>query len=250
MTDYSDINYSDITFNDRNPVKRLLQHDRIDHSLLELKTVPMNFRGRFLDYGAGNGELAKRLSGKFPESQIYCFEPSRVLRDQARAHLTGVKQVEIVSETSVISDHSLDYILCLEVFEHLPPDRIQAALKEITRLARPDAQIIIGVPNEIYLSALLKGMFRMTRRFGEVDARPENIFRAFLGKPPRHRPVVSFDNLPYIIRHMGFDYRDFGKQLDFFFEITKTYGSPFPALPLWLNFEVYFVCKPSWNLPG
>ncbi|HFE64828.1 MAG TPA: class I SAM-dependent methyltransferase [Caldithrix sp.] len=245
MADYSDINYSDITFNDRNPVKRLLQHDRISHSLLDLQSVPINFQGQFLDYGAGNGELAKRLAVKFPESEIYCYEPSAVLREQAGMHLTGEKIIRIVPDISTIAADTFDFIFCLEVFEHLPPEQIQAALKEINRLAKPTGKIIIGVPNEIFLAALLKGLFRMTRRFGEVDARPGNILRAFFGKPPGERPVVSFDHLPYIIRHMGFDHRRFGKLLNDSLVITKTYGSPFPALPLWMNFEVYFICKPS-----
>ncbi len=137
---------------------------------------------------------------------------------------------------------------CLEVFEHLPPAQTIQALKDLHKYLSPDGFLTIGVPNELFLPALLKGSLRLVRRFGEVDAHPVHILKAFLGKPPKNREIVSFDGLPYILRHMGFDYRSFAQTLRQFFQINTTFGSPWPILPLGLNFEVYFVCQHKMEL--
>ena len=57
------INYSDITFNDPNAIKRWLQYKRLKTSIkLSSKFFnPIN-KYSICDYGAGNGELCKLLS--------------------------------------------------------------------------------------------------------------------------------------------------------------------------------------------
>jgi hypothetical protein len=56
------VDYSLLTINDPNPIKRRLQNLRLSQSLKSLINVGSNFSGNILDFGAGNAELIKRLA--------------------------------------------------------------------------------------------------------------------------------------------------------------------------------------------
>ena len=241
--DYADVDYAKLTTNDRNPIKRNLQKLRLAHSLHALRELPVDFSGKILDFGAGNGELCKQISSRFPQSQLVCYEPAPMLRKQALQNTQGFHNIKVVDNLQTIENDIFDFIFCLEVFEHLPDGPLEQSLTVQKKLLKTGGRLILGVPNELFLPALLKGSFRLTRRYGEVDARPLNILKAIFGRPPRNRPQVLFDDLPYIIRHIGFDYRKFRKTVEQYFNIEKTYGSPLPFLPLSLNFEIYFICS-------
>jgi hypothetical protein len=75
------------------------------------------------------------------------------------------------------------------VFEHLPQEETLTAITDIRRLLKPEGVVVIGVPHEIFIPALIKGIFRMSRRYGDFDAKAENILAATLGRPPRSRPT-------------------------------------------------------------
>ena len=90
---------------------------------------------------------------------------------------------------------------------------------------------------------MFKGALRLKRRHGSEDAVFKNIIKAAIGRPPKNRDVVDFDGLPYIIRHIGFDYRKFKGLINKHFNIEETFGSPFSYLPVFINLEVYFVCS-------
>lgn len=236
------IRYADITINDRNPVKRYLQRTRLRHSLKIFDEIEISQPLHILDFGSGNGELCKYLSDIFSKSKIYAYEPAPELRAEAQENLKNIKNATVIDTVENISEQ-FDVIFCLEVLEHLPEKELNGVLDTLKKLAKDKAIIIIGVPNEIYLPALIKGLFRMTRRYGDVDAVPSNIFKASAGIPPGHRPVSELSaGLPYIFRHMGFDYRELKMRLQHHFHIRQIYGSPLPFLPLSLNFEIYFIC--------
>ena len=127
--------------------------------------------------------------------------------------------------------------------EHLPKIHLHNALIEIKNLSQKTTKIIFSVPNEIFIVALLKGIFRIGRRYGEVDAKIRNIIQAFGGFPPKKRTTVLFDGLPYIIRHIGFNHRSFKKILQDYFHLERMYGSPLKCLPIFMNFEIYYLCK-------
>ena len=179
-----------------------------------------------------------------PNSLIYAFEPAEELMEQAIENVESVNNIKVIGSLEEVSTFHFDFIFCLEVFEHLPDKEFQKAFQNINRLSNDKTIIIIGVPVEIFLPALIKGIFRLTRRLGDVDARPVNILKSFAGVPPLNRPISSIsNNIPYIIRHMGFDYRTFQKKLRDKFNIIKSYGSPISWFPNTLNFEVFYVCK-------
>lgn len=84
----------------------------------------------------------------------------------------------------------------------------------------------------------------MIRRFGEVDAVPINILKATAGAPPKQRPLEELSaSVLYIFRHMDFDHRKLEKTLKKRFNISRCFGNPFPLLPTFFNFELYYICS-------
>jgi SAM-dependent methyltransferase len=234
--------YSDITFNDKNPVKRWLQHRR-------LATASRCANGRLnpqcvLDFGAGNGELCKLIALQFPTAKIVCYEPTPRLMAEAKENLADLSRVHFCNDITEIADSSVEIIFCLEVFEHLPEAETLDALGQFNRLLKSNGNAIIGVPIEIGIPALYRGIFRMTRRFGAFDASIKNVLLATLCSPPKERPVHEIaPGFATHGPHMGFDYRQLQALLQEQFILQKVTTSPFSIFGLWLNSEVNFLVE-------
>lgn len=234
------MSYATITRHDRNPLKRYLQRSRLRDALSlvcglgEFHTI--------LDYGAGDGETCRQLAARFPRAAIVCYEPCEGLREEAAAHLCGLENLEIAGCWEELPRGKCDLVLCMEVFEHLSPEQIERELAQIAAILSPHGRALVGVPLEIFAPALVKGAFRMTRRFGEFDARPLNILKAALGRPPQERPQGEIaPGLPYHFHHLGFDYRRLRRQIEARFRIERIVGSPLPWIGPLLNSEIYFL---------
>lgn len=232
--------YANITRDDPNAIKRLIHQRRFDDALNLVQSD--RDPAVIIDFGGGDGEFCRRLALRFPSARVICFEPTDFLRSEAVSALCNSSNAEVIGSLADLPRESADIVFCMEVFEHLPEKETLNSLEAIDQLLRRDGRAIIGVPVEVFLPALFKGMFRMVRRYGDVDATVWNVVRASVGAPPRNRPVgMIADGLPYHFRHMGFDYRRFVKILRDRFAVQKTRGSPVTLLPPWLNNEVYYV---------
>lgn len=233
------MSYTDITTGDRNCIKRFIQNRRFADAL---RLVPADAQS-LVDYGAGNGELAVRISHERPGLDIVCFEPGPLI-DEARAALASLPAVRLTGGSASIATDSVDVVCCMEVFEHLPERELAAALDEIGRILRPGGLLILGVPIEIGPPAIAKGIFRMSRRRGEFDAQPRNILRAFAGRHFDARPsfeiAPGFDYHPY---HTGFDYRTLRTHLRHRFDFQRGHCSPFAPLGALLNSEIYLLAR-------
>jgi SAM-dependent methyltransferase len=232
--------YSEITFKDKNPIKRWLQQRRLvvaTHIANEIFNPQC-----ILDFGAGNGELCKLIALQFPKAKIICYEPTPSLMAEAKENLTNLEQVHFCSSIEEVGSASIDLIFCLEVFEHLPKLETKNAMTQITRLLISNGSAVIGVPIEIGIPALYKGIFRMSRRFGEFDASIKNVFLSVLCFPPKNRPVSEIaPGFSFHYEHMGFDYRYLKSLLIKCFVLKRVTSSPFSIfLGLWLNPEAYF----------
>lgn len=243
------MNYTDITIKDRNVVKRYLQRQRLRDALSVVDHLDANFAGSFLDYGGGSGELSKMLAQSFPMARVFCYEPAPEIFEEARENLTGMKNVALIGSFEELKNLHFDYVFSLEVFEHLPHRQTIQAIKRLNRLLDEGGVLVIGVPNELFLSAAVKGIFRMTRRYGAFDARPSNVLKAALGRPPQQRPVKRIANgLPYHFHHTGFDHRELRSLLSETFDLVRQFGSPFRVTGP-LNSEIYMVLKKRAQIP-
>ena len=238
------LRYSDITFNDPSPIKRYVQRRRLVDALCVLDDLNHRWAGRFLDFGGGNGELTKMIAERFPKAQVICYEPSPEMFAEAEENLNGLGNVVLASSPKDLRGTRFDYVFCLEVFEHLPHRPTIKVIRTINRLLAADGILIVGVPNELYVMALLKGAFRMKRRYGTYATRPRNVLRAAIGKPPTDRPRKRLGpGLPYHHHHLGFDYRRLRAQLCETFEMVRSFGSPLGRAGELVSSEIIFVMR-------
>ena len=237
------VSYTEGVFRDRNPVKRWLQQQRL-HSAIGLAQQTRESVRCVLDFGAGSGELCKHLATAYPNATILCYEPCSDLLEEARIELKDVPRVQFYASFDAIPKGQADLLFCLEVFEHIPLSMRARSLAEVEALLRRDAEAVFGVPVEVGLPALYKGLFRMTRRYGAFDARPKHVLLAALGMPPKERPVgILPPDVQVHNEHMGFDHRVFRAALAQQFSLVKTSASPFPVLGTGINPEAYFVVR-------
>ena len=282
------MNYAELTFQDKNFIKRWLQRQRLVSAiklsrkfttlpntiwvprkiqiffwewqrdlkgssllkaakwqLIEVPICDFQHSGQILDFGAGNGELCKLLSETYQGSQIICYEPSHTLLSEAKENLKAFTQIEFCQDISNLTPQTFDAVFCLEVFEHLPPEETIKALETIYDLLKSGGLLIIGVPIEIGIPALYKGLFRMSRRYGEFDADIKNIVNSFLMNPPQKRPISEIEpGLRFHYPHMGFDFRHLEREISTYFSLCDIWTSPF-VLPFgsWLMPEIYFAVK-------
>ena len=236
--------YANITFQDPNPIKRWLQFKRLETAVqLSNKYLSDSNPYSICDFGGGNGELCKLLINKYDNSVITCYEPTPELYNEAKQNLLNYN-VELIDNVNKISNNSVDIIFCLEVFEHLPPLETQEAFNAFLKILKPNGLIIIGIPIEIGIPALYKGLFRMFRRYGSYDANINNVIKSFLGKPPYRRPIIEIaPGFNYHSPHMGFNHRNFERECKSYFKIIEKSSSPFNIFNSFLMPEINFAIK-------
>lgn len=233
--------YENITIKDPNLIKRYFHRRRFSDALRIFKNVLSTGLVHVLDYGGGDGELLRQMAA-YPSIRATIYEPTPTLMAEAKRKLSDREWVSFSEEVTTLKDETYDFVFCLEVFEHLPKKETDQALGEIRRLIKPKGLAIIGVPIEIYFPAIFKGIFRMSRRYGEFDATPRNIFSATIGEPPQSRPIKEISSgFNYHFHHLGFDFRIFQRQMTKSFIIKKRWFSPFPFMGSIFNSEVYFM---------
>lgn len=243
------MSYAEATIKDRNPIKRLLQRRRFRDAL---SCIDEGLSPEIvIDFGGGTGELSKRLEARFPEARIICYEPSPWMTKEAEENLAGQKRIAFVASLDQIPKGKADLLYCNEVFEHFPPAQVENAINRIKALLSDDGVAVIGVPIEVFIPALLKGAFRMTRRYGAYDASWSTVLRAALGVPPKDRPLDELGpGLPWHYKHMGFDHRPFRKRLERDFAVVRTITSPIPWLGTFLNNEIYYILRNTEGVSG
>lgn len=232
--------YAGLTREDPNPVKRWLQARRLADAL---RALPRRLRPAVvIDYGAGDGELARRLADRFPGARVIAFEPAPGFAEAARARLGG--RGEVTEDETALPTGAADLVVCTEVFEHLPPEEERGALDQIARTLAPGGLLLVGVPVETGPPALLKGAFRAARRQGAEDAHWPAIREAAAGRAPSARGMTEIaPGRRYHPSHLGFDHRALRRRLEGRFDFVGERRSPFAAAPVWAASEVYWLLR-------
>lgn len=124
-----------------------------------LDSVPKG--ARLLDVGAGEGALVER----------YRERGHDIIGVDSAYGSESVKKADLLSLP--FDDGAFDTVLCLDVLEHVPLLSQPKAVEEIVRVMKPNARLIMSVPNLAHLHSRVKFFFtgKLTRTSG-VDRHP------------------------------------------------------------------------------
>jgi ubiquinone/menaquinone biosynthesis C-methylase UbiE len=125
-----------------NPVERRLMAG----FLAQLDSLlPSEAPGRALEVGVGEGEIAGRISARWPDASIAGLDlPDAGLREEWRRRELAGTFGDVAALPFATATFGL--VLAIEVLEHVPDPT--AALREIERVAVPGAAVILSVPHE------------------------------------------------------------------------------------------------------
>lgn len=236
--------YASHTRQTSEPLKRLAHARRFAQAVPLLDVTSAD---RVLDYGCGDGHLFTQL-GDVPHAQMVGFDPST---DQLAEVDPSLRDATFYDDRRpLLARHRGQFtrIACWEVCEHLPPETLSTALRDLADLAAPGALVVFGVPIETGLPGFFKQTYRlvMAKLTGAAwrshGARWSSAWRMLVGaKVPRARAIPGVD---YYFPHAGFRHRDFARALrQHGYRIERTHCLPFPALGAVLNNEIYYVCS-------
>ncbi|EWY41514.1 hypothetical protein N825_27865 [Skermanella stibiiresistens SB22] len=236
--------YAELTYHSHNRLKRLVQRHRYQAML---RLVSDGSDVSVLDYGCGDGFFLRLLQslGIAPD-RLIGYEPFGSMAAQFE---TGPDRPNLIGDTEGLDRLAVDgttprrfsHIFCMEVLEHLDDADLAVALDRITELAGADTRIIVAVPVELGLAGAVKCLFRWMAGSESVSTR--TIRSVLRGRAPP-RLVSETPEGRYIYSHIGFDHRRLGEELARRFRVEERFGVPFRHLPLALNNEAAFICRP------
>ena len=126
-----------------------------------------------------------------------------------------------------------DLGICMETFEHIPPEMVCDYLKKLSKLI--DGHLLITVPNEKGIFFILKRLLKPSKdENGAYEFSLKDYINLILGKTN------------YVERkeHKGFDYDHLIYDVRKFFNIVRIEGYPrYWFLPLALSFGAGIVAK-------
>jgi SAM-dependent methyltransferase len=229
------VSYSAQTLETPNPIARYAHRQRYEASFARVASeVPQG--GSVLDFGCGQGDFLNTLADLRPDLVLLGFDPES---DHEPDRYAPVRSIDDVPDASV------DVVCCFETLEHLYDDEIAAFLDAADRVLVPGGAVSISVPVIGGPTLLLKEANRVLlfRRRSDYSAR--ELMAASLAGRPAPRP----DDIR--VSHKGFDFRVLLAEVGERFEVTDTAYTPFPALPWWLNSQVFArLHRPADRRPG
>lgn len=135
---------------------------KIDHLLKSFQA-----RNRFgIDLGCGESHLLNILSENKTVGSIVAYDISTENLINAKLRYPEFAYVQGDAHFIAFKDRVFDYVIALEILEHVGnPENV---LSEIHRIAKPDAKVVISVPNEpfFHLGNILRGKY--IKRLGKT----------------------------------------------------------------------------------
>src|SRR5262249_32410499 len=158
-------------------------------------------RGTVLDVPAGEGALAARLiDGGF---DVRCCD---LYPEIFRLDGVDIHQGNLDAELP-FSDHSFDYVTCLEGLEHI--ENPQQAMREFARVLKPRGHLIVSVPNILNIEERLKWLlsgytshFKPISRAAAERLRGEYDDRVEIAA---HVNPIGYSELRYVLEENRFE---------------------------------------------
>lgn len=146
---------------------------------------------KVLDIGCSTGEFLRFIQPFFKE--ITGIDISDIAIKSAKSKgLENVFQIDIEHQKLPFKDESFDLIFCLEVLEHLLQEK--NCLFEIKRILKPEALVLITVPNDV-----LQWRKRFKVLFGKIPFQEELPYKT------SHLRFFSKRSLKKTLEENGFD---------------------------------------------
>ena len=135
------------------PLIRWVERRRLD-ALVDLAEPRAG--DRVLEVGCGAGHVLDRFAA-FDRTGV---DLSTTMIARARRRLgPGVPLHQADAEQLPFDDASFDVVLCTEVLEHTRnPDRV---VRELMRVARPGARVVVSIPNEVNIDRAKRALRRV-----------------------------------------------------------------------------------------
>jgi 2-polyprenyl-3-methyl-5-hydroxy-6-metoxy-1,4-benzoquinol methylase len=162
---------------------------------------------RILDYGAGNCFLVAHIKKLFPSVEIVAFEPKATPVARQLATKGGFSLIETEGE---LECQSFDKILCLETLEHVHNDQLDGVINRFETLLRPGGDLIVSVPNELWLVGWVKNVVRLASGTMHEGTTLRFAGWMLLGRTEK---VPRYEKDGQYLGHIGFDYRRIVRRL-------------------------------------
>ncbi len=179
----------------------------------------------------------------------------RIRSPTARAGLPASPGITFLS-TDALNDprhrNRYEVVVCMETLEHCPDDIQLTVLSQIHHVTSPDGTVVISVPIEVGPPLLAKQGARALLALGgrsEYATReryqPSELVRMLFAGADTAIPREEFkgDLGSRFTGHKGFNWRRLERTIERRFAIERRLFSPLPRLGVWLNSQVWFVCR-------
>lgn len=144
-----------------------LSTDKILQAVLgKVREISPQVHGKYLDIGAGHGDLIRLISRELSLEPTACDYTTELMRIPG----IGVDVVDLNIDALPYSDASFDLITCTEVIEHV--EHYRRTFREIFRILKSGGTFVVTTPNVLNLRSriryLLFGFFSL---FGPLHLR-------------------------------------------------------------------------------
>jgi ubiquinone/menaquinone biosynthesis C-methylase UbiE len=160
-------------------------------------------RGKLLDVPAGRGALTARL--KTLGFEVSCCDLYPAIFRQPE---TEIRQGDL-DERLPYEDAEFDHVVCIEGLEHI--ENPANAIREFSRLLKPQGQLIVSVPNIMNIEERLKWLFSgYTSHFKPLSRTAlAEIEREFPGmeEVALHVNPIGYSEVRYLLEKSGFELR-------------------------------------------
>lgn len=185
---------------DQTKVISAASHPKTNELIYKLITAHINNNCKILDFGAGQGYMAQKISNYLmsidlkPEDHLYACEVTPECFEYS-----DIKCQKISSESTIPFDNQFNVIYAIEVMEHIP--RPYDFLHEAYNKLEKGGSLIFSVPNILHFNSRIK--FLLTgygEMFGALSTDPKNA-----GRICGHIMPLNYSHLLYGLKKCGFN---------------------------------------------
>lgn len=231
------MSYSQQTINNKSLIKKYSHKKRFD---VAVKLIGLQANDSYLDFGTGDGYLLTRLANHHPKNYITGYEPVETMFSELTQTMNSLNSttILIVNNLDKLQPNSFEVVSCLEVLEHFSEKNQKMLIEQIKTLVSENGKMVISVPLEIGLTALLKNTIRAIVKQKHSGTSFSKVLKATFGITTKRNQEG------YIHSHIGFNHNHLEKVFkDCQLTVIKKHYSPFKFLYGILNAQVYYILK-------